>query len=113
MRVVLLHGKESFLMEEATAELGGVLSEAFDDYEQFNFEGSFSSLAGVLDELRSYGLMQRHKLVVVDEADKFLAREGIRKALEAYALAPVDEATLLLRAEGFTVTKRPERRLGY
>ncbi len=44
MRVVLLHGKESFLKEEATAELGQVLSEAFDDYEQFIFEGEFASL---------------------------------------------------------------------
>ncbi len=101
MRVVLLHGKDSFLIEEATAELGRVLSSSFDDYEQFNFEGSTASLAEVLDELRSYGLIQRHKLVVVDEADKFLAREGIRKALEAYTKSPVDEATLLLRAEGW------------
>lgn len=101
MRVVLLHGKESFLKEEATAELGSVLSESFGDYEQFNFEGSSASLADVLDELRSYGLMQCHKLVVVDEADKFLAREGFRKALEAYVAAPVDDATLLLRADGW------------
>ncbi|MCH8824358.1 MAG: DNA polymerase III subunit delta [Planctomycetes bacterium] len=101
MRVVLLHGKESFLKEEATAELGSVLSESFGDYEQFSFEGSSASLADVLDELRSYGLMQCHKLVVVDEADKFLAREGYRKALEAYTKAPVDDATLLLRADGW------------
>lgn len=101
MRVVLLHGKESFLKEETTAELGSVLSESFGDYEQFSFEGSSASLADVLDELRSYGLMQRHKLVVVDEADKFLAREGFRKALEAYVAAPVDDATLLLRADGW------------
>lgn len=88
-------------MEEMTAELGRALSEAFDDYEQFSFEGSTASLADVLDELRSYGLMQRHKLVVVDEADKFLAREGIRKAMEAYVIAPVDEATLLLKADSW------------
>ena len=106
MRVVLLHGKESFLKEEATTELGRVLTEAFDDYEQFNFEGEFASLADVLDELRSYGLIQRHKLVVVDEADKFLARDKVskksfRKAIETYTKAPVAEATLLLRAESW------------
>ena len=106
MRVVLLHGKESFLKEEATTELGRVLTEAFDDYEQFNFEGSSVSLADVLDELRSYGLIQRHKLVVVDEADKFLARDVspkavYRRAIEAYTKAPVDEATLLLRADSW------------
>lgn len=109
MRVILLRGKESFLMQEATEDIREVLGSSFGDYEQFNFDGETASLAEVLDELRSYGLIQRHKLVVVDKADKFLARDKDQKAtfrpsIEAYTKAPVADATLLLRCETWRVS---------
>ena len=99
MRIIILHGKEPFLIQEATQRLVSRLQDVFGDIEQFSFDGGSVSLAQVLDELRSYGLIQRQKLVIVDDAEKFLAREGHRRALEGYAKSPVEEATLLLRAE--------------
>lgn len=66
--------------------------------DEFSFDGAIATLATVLDELRSYGLMASHKLVVVDNADAFFASEERRRAMERYAEGPMAEATLLLRA---------------
>ena len=59
MRIVILHGKEPFLIQEATQRLVSRLQDVFGDIEQFSFDGGSVSLAQVLDELRSYGLIQR------------------------------------------------------
>ncbi|MHC4414268.1 MAG: DNA polymerase III subunit delta [Planctomycetota bacterium] len=123
MRIVVLAGKEPWLISEGTKRLFGALEEAFgkDLVDRFMFDGETAAPADVLDELRSYALTQHHKLVIVDDADKFLAgrsgpddderaaddeaertpRSNPRRALEAYAEHPAAEATLLLRAESW------------
>ncbi|MCA9296771.1 MAG: DNA polymerase III subunit delta [Phycisphaerales bacterium] len=106
MRIVVFAGDDPFLIPEHTKRFAAVLREAFGDIESFTFDGTNTDLATVLDELRSYGLMQSHKLVILDHADDFLAnkgdgtsgRIGNRQGLERYAAEPVDHATLLLRA---------------
>lgn len=106
MRIVILRGPDRYRMQEVTAQLVAVLREAHGEIEQFTFEGDRVEVAVVLDELRSYGLLQQHKLVIVDRADQLLAAQGDdggrktpRELLERYAAAPVDSATLLLRSE--------------
>ena len=123
MRIVILHGPESYIIQERTRQLEAALSEAYGGrIDQFSLDGAEVELSDVLDEVRSYGLLGSHKLVIVDNADAFLAgrRRGKghgdgdgangpddgntdrgtarRRALERYAQAPVDHATLLLRA---------------
>jgi len=121
-RIVLLHGPEAFLREEGTRSLIGALEQKFGEIEIFRFDGQTISAADVLDELRSYGLIQRHKLVILDFADQFLAAKDEdeeeteapkekargakpskvrtnRELLGEYADRPVPDATLLLRAE--------------
>ena len=115
MRIVVLQGADQFLVPRYTADFVAVLEAKLGAVEQFRFNGENVELATVLDELRSYGLMQQHKLVIVDNADRFLSGRsnddgttarastkgtgGARKALERYAADPVPDATLLLRAE--------------
>lgn len=117
MRIVVLYGDERFLIEEYTRRLAGMLEEKFGGIETFQFEGETADPAAVLDELRSYGLMQRHKLVILDHADSFLAgggknateeedekeegseRSSRRPLMERYAENPVSDATLLMRAD--------------
>lgn len=117
MRIVVLYGKEQFLIEEFTRRFAQSLDEHFGGIERFTFDGANATAADVLDELRSYGLMQKHKLVIVDNADQFLqgrrkaddddnggsdasgSSTGTRRLLEKYAEHPVDDATLLMRAE--------------
>lgn len=121
MRIVVLHGEERFLVEEHTRRFAAALDEKYGGVEQFAFDGETVDPASVLDELRSYGLMQRHKLVILDHADAFLAGGGKgatedendeagdaddsgkkasrRPLMERYAEKPVPDATLVLRAK--------------
>ena len=105
-RIVVLHGKELYLLREYTHSIEQCLRDAHGEIERFDFNGSETTLADVLDELRSYGLMQQHKLVVLNEADQFLSAGGEkdkrnRKAMEDYAQHPVEDATLLMRASAW------------
>lgn len=103
MRMVILYGKEPFLMSRYTEDLEAILSKEFGEVDRIVLDGSTTDLATVLDELRTFDLLTRHKLIVVENADVFLASKGSgnatpRKAIERYAQSTVDSATLLLRA---------------
>ena len=98
MPIVILHGPELFLHDEYTRRLVESLKKAHGEIEHFSFDGSTTPLAVVLDELRSYGLMQSHKLVVIDNASEFMKAAGNRPAMERYAAEPMSEATLLMRS---------------
>ena len=98
MPIVIVHGPELFLHAEYTKRLTESLKEAHGEIEQFVFDGATTALSVVLDELRSYGLMQSHKLVVIDNASDFMKAAGNRPAMERYAAEPMSEATLLLRS---------------
>ncbi len=105
-RIVVLHGKESFLLAHHTQQLAHVLEESHGGLDRFSFDGNTVDLADILDELRTFGLMSPHKLVVLENADAFLARdEGYRRAFERYASDPVESATLLMRAETWRASK--------
>ena len=97
-RVAVLAGKDGFLRSEFTAQLARTLEAEHGEVDRLRFDGATTPLADVLDECRSFGLMQQHKLVVVDEADQ-LVKDANRPLLERYCESPPDGATLLLRCE--------------
>lgn len=135
MRLVVLYGKERFLIQERTRRFAELLEKQFGGLEQFNFDGETVQPAALLDELRSYGLMQKHKLVILDHAESFLAGGGKgateddddddddaaeataesggaaaisgprRPLMERYAESPVPDATLLMRASTWRTGK--------
>jgi len=103
MRMAIIHGKEPFLMSRYTDDFEDILATQFGKVDRVVFDGATVDLATVLDEVRTFDLMMRHKLVVVDNADAFLVtkdsgKNSNRQAMERYAKAPVDAATLILRA---------------
>lgn len=130
-RIALLVGKELFLQTEHTAKLRAALKERFGEVDTVRFDGNTTPAAEVLDECRSFGLMQQHKMVVVDDADQLIRGGGkkdekdggrrsrdddeddegeeesdaggasTRPMFERYAQAPSDGATLVLRAKKF------------
>lgn len=100
-RIVVLHGKDSFLRIEWSRRFRTALEAKYGAVDEFSFDGATAPLASVLDELRSYGLMASHKLVIVDNADAFFASEDRRRALERYAQEPMAEASLLLRSQNW------------
>jgi DNA polymerase-3 subunit delta len=103
MPIVVLAGNDDYLVPHWTKRLMDTLEAVHGEIARFDFDGDRVSPADVLDELRSLGLLQPHKLVVVDRADVFLAsgkgeRSGARQLLEKYAESPCEGSTLLLRA---------------
>jgi len=100
MRIVVLTGKDSFLRVERTRQLAEALEAAHGAIDRFELDGASCALSAVLDELRSYGLLSQHKLVMLDNAEVFMASEDKRRALERYAEQPQPESTLLMRAGG-------------
>ena len=110
-RIVILHGKERFLQDMHLRNLRDALAaeHGADGVDTVRFDGASATAADILDECRSFGLMQQHKLVVVDGADQLLKADAdekparghvsARQAMEHYAEQPSDAATLVLRAE--------------
>ncbi len=96
-RVVLLHGPNTFIAAEHTALVRRRLEEHFAAVDSTTFDGLNAKPADVLDECRSLGLMQQHKLVIVDNADQLVKAEN-RPLIERYVQSPTDSATLVLRA---------------
>lgn len=95
-RILVLQGKEAMLGRAYLDQLRQALEAAYGQVDTFTFDGKTASLADVLDEVRAYSLMMRHKLVLVDDAEPFVKTH--RAALERYADKPVDHAALVLRA---------------
>lgn len=110
-RVAVFHGPDPFLKDLHTQRLREALEQAqggAGSVETVRFDGASASLADVLDECRSMGLMQQYKLVLVDSADVLLkneddgapsSRRTNREILQSYAEAPSEQATLVLRAD--------------
>lgn len=124
-RLVVLHGKDRFLQDEYLRTLREALAKAHgaDGFDTVRFDGQQGPkiIADVLDECRSFGLMQQHKIVLVDNADLLLKADEDaappppkaagkkggarmptpltpREILENYAEDPSSSATLILRA---------------
>ncbi len=98
MPLVVLHGKDAWLRAHLTDDLRTAAEREFGEIDVLRYDGATSSVAEVLDECRSLGLMQQHKLVVVDDADQFV-KESSRPLMERYAAAVCPGATLVLRTE--------------
>ena len=89
--VYVICGSESFLKRQALRSvLRGLGIHPADDsmaVTQFDAE---AELSAVLDELRTLPLLAEHRVVMVDEADAFIAAH--RPQLERYLAAPSDRA---------------------
>ncbi len=99
MRFVILHGKDSFLILERLRRFHEALVTEFGEVGRFDFDGASTPMVDLFDELRTFGLLSAHKLIVLDKADQFVGVEERRRALERYAEAPMEQATLVLRSE--------------
>ncbi|QDU71747.1 DNA polymerase III subunit delta [Mucisphaera calidilacus] len=96
MRIVVLCGKERLLQQLRLRGLMASIREEHGETEPMVVDGGSVELDRVLDELRTFGLMVAHKVVVVEDAEGFVKEH--RAALERYAEAPAEHATLVLRS---------------
>lgn len=95
-QILVLVGKEEFLQAEHTSRLRDMLQAAHGEVDLIRFDGATAQIADVLDECRTFGLMQQHKLVVVDHGDQLIKEES-RPLMERYAQSPSENAALVLR----------------
>jgi len=106
-KVVLLHGRESFLRDEYTRRLRDALAKAHGEVDTARFDGGTARAADVLDECRSFGLIANHKLVILDAAEAMI-KEDVRPLFERYAESVAEGepgATLLLRSDSWRAGK--------
>ncbi|MBL0922004.1 MAG: DNA polymerase III subunit delta [Phycisphaerales bacterium] len=100
-RIVVLHGPDAFMQAEYLRQGREALEKQMggaDAFSTVRFQGEQATLADVLDECRSYDLLQRHKLVIVENAERLINADN-RDVMVRYAASPSDLATLVLRAE--------------
>ncbi len=101
--VCVVFGDDAFLVREAIAAVGRTLFPDQDaDAGITRFTGAATSLAAVLDEVRTLPFFSKKRLVIVDEADTFVTK--YRKDLEAFAEKPHDSGTLLLQTKQWMAT---------
>ncbi len=103
MSVVILHGKEQFLMQRYSEMLQETLKDKYKAIDTIKFDGSQVDIATVMDEVRTYDLLMRHKVVIIDKAEIFLAskdsvKKSPRKIFENYVTSPAEHTTILMRA---------------
>jgi DNA polymerase III delta subunit len=96
LRIALLLGPDMHAREEAVKIIRAVCDKQHGDVDTRFYPGD-TDAAIVLDECRSMGLIAQHKLIVVDEGDKFVNADS-RPALEKYASKPAPGATLIIRS---------------
>jgi len=99
--VYALIGSDAFLQLQKLREIVGQMPA---DVQRVDVEGERAEPAEVLDELRSYAMFGGAKLVVVRDADEFVAR--FRQPLEDYTAAPSDSGTLVLRLASLPKAQR-------
>ena len=93
-RLLALHGPDEFVRGHHLTTLLQALETAHGGVDRIDLDGRHCAIADVLDEVRSYAMLQTYKVVVVQQADPFV--QANRASLERYAAAPVDHATLVL-----------------
>jgi DNA polymerase III subunit delta len=102
--VYFVHGKERHLVEQLIARLRAALLEG--PMAAFNFRrarAAETSGAEISAEARGVPMLAKHRLVVVDEADKLTPDDWA--ALEAYLASPNPDATVVFAAEKFDLRR--------
>ncbi len=100
-----VYGDDAYLRREVLSALRRTaLGGEADDMAETRFEGDQASLADVLDEVRTLPFLVPRRLVVVENADKFVTSH--RKALEHYAENPASRGTLILSVKSWTSSTR-------
>jgi DNA polymerase-3 subunit delta len=103
-QLVVFKGKDDYLRSLHTEKLVEEIRQERGEVETVRFDGATADPADVLDECRSFDLMMRPKVVVVDEAEK-LVKESARPLFERYAENPPESAVLVLRSGNWRAGK--------
>ena len=105
--IYILHGEDAFLRDASRRE---IVAAAIGDADPQTCVAPFDAtaeLADVLDELRTVPFLAPRRVVIVSDADAFVAAH--RKALEKYLAKPSETATLILIVSTWKKTTRLDK----
>jgi DNA polymerase III subunit delta len=104
MRVVVLCGPEDMLKRDLFGQLRDAINKVEgDEIEPIELDGRTAEPSRVFDELRTIGMFQNYRLVVVDSADEFVKKH--RALVERYTQEPASGACLVLRSSNWNSPK--------
>lgn len=93
--LVAVHGDDAYLRFEVVQTLiRQMIGDGDDENPATHYAGDSCSLAEILDELRTIPFLAKFRVVIVDEADRFVSTH--RRELEAYAEHPSTTGILIL-----------------
>jgi len=96
---IVLRGPETYLLSEYVKSIRETLEAKHGgEIETYRYDGASDEPADILDEARSYSLMQTYKIVLVDNANELVSNENNRNILMRYLESPSETATIILRA---------------
>jgi len=72
-RILILHGKDEFLRAMHTDAARAALAGRGIEADVVRYDGASASLADILDDCRSPGLLAGHRMVIVDNAEALVA----------------------------------------
>jgi DNA polymerase-3 subunit delta len=108
--VYVVFGKDSRRVADAAENIiETVLADGDPQLSLSRYDGSETTWADVLDELRTLPFLSERRLVMVKGADKFIST--YRQAIEDYLEKPSDSGVLLLIAESFPGNTRLAKRV--
>ncbi len=100
-----VYGDDAYLRHESlNALISGLLGADADELAITRFPGDKTSLADVLDELKTLPFLVKRRVVIVEEADSFVTAH--RKELEALAERPATPGALILSVKTWMSTTK-------
>jgi DNA polymerase-3 subunit delta len=103
--VYIVFGDDAYLIREAVNGVArAVFPGADEEAAVSRFPGPTAELADVLDELFTLPFFSRRRLVIVEDADPFVAKH--RKDLEAYLESPSASGILILQLKQWLATTK-------
>jgi len=98
--IYAVFGSDLFLRTEAVRQiLRDELGASEAGLGPSRLDGKDAGLADVLDEVRTFSLLGDRRVVIVDDADRFVTK--YREPLEQYCDSPSDNGCLILSCESF------------
>jgi DNA polymerase-3 subunit delta len=108
--IYVLFGEELFLKRQViTALKARFLGEGEDGFSYSTHAGDRAVYADIHDELRTLPFLSKRRVVVIDNADKFVSNE--RDRLEKYLGAPSTTGILILNVKSWTSTTKLARKV--
>ncbi len=92
--IYVIVGKDGYLRTQAIKEIRAVIEGEGEEFIEIRLDGSSVSLADLFDELRTPAFFGQRKLIILDEADKFIST--YRAKLEGYFDHPVETNSILV-----------------